>query len=381
MGGAGRPRGAWPEPAHPDNPRGRCRGGRGNGDLLRPCPFLPSAPARSLARAAQAQRRLRLGLAGLLLWRADPAPPRGGPDPHLFSRALSGLYCAGTRGGCSAAAGQGERGPCRQPEPRLPRRLGPAAVAAAPTPRPGRAAHLIRRSRGGAGAAAGAGEPEPAARGLDRPSRGACPATERASGRGLARQCARRSATPRGWASSAPGGRCRPSRTSARSSAPPAACRTSRSRFKSAEINQLETKIYSSYFVVGRTIGGDQPTIQSLSLPSSNSTLDPTKLAPASVMAVILLAWCLHGLQRCQEPAAEEQSEALNEDKILQISWKRQRLPLGSLVPVRFQPKSNMLEMILESPVITEDGNWESVENSESVKSNESVDQHANQES
>ncbi|XP_069851686.1 uncharacterized protein [Dipodomys merriami] len=89
---------------------------------------------------------------------------------------------------------------------------------------------------------------------------------------------------------------------------------------------------------------------RSLSLPSSNSTLDPTKLAPASVMAVILLAWCLHGLQRCQEPAAEEQSAALN-------------------------------EMILESPVITEDGNWESVENSESVKSNESVDQHANQES
>ncbi|XP_069851701.1 uncharacterized protein [Dipodomys merriami] len=39
------------------------------------------------------------------------------------------------------------------------------------------------------------------------------------------------------------------------------------------------------------------------------------------------------------------------------------------------------IKMILESPVITEDGNWESVENSESVKSNESVDQHANQES
>ncbi|XP_069857914.1 uncharacterized protein [Dipodomys merriami] len=40
-----------------------------------------------------------------------------------------------------------------------------------------------------------------------------------------------------------------------------------------------------------------------------------------------------------------ETSEVLPfQDKILQISLKRQRLPLGSLVPVRFPPKSNMLE-------------------------------------
>lgn len=140
-----------------------------------------------------------------------PSPP---PAPSVFLSA-EWIILYGIGGGRTAAAGRGER------------------AAPAGCPSSGRFCDSARRPPPGAPQLelTPSGGSRRALRGAARGRSPSERASEREGGRASAAgRCARRKAARPGWASSAPGGKSRPSRTSARSFARRSACRTSRSR-------------------------------------------------------------------------------------------------------------------------------------------------------